>query len=162
MMDTDQIYPEDTILKMLSHNKNVVSAPVHRRYPPFDLILFRGVPGDMVPVPDEERYCGKLIEVDSTGTGCILYNTEIFLRIDQPWFEAITENGLPVGEDVNFCRKLKKIGEPVYVDTSIKIPHLATVEINRVFYELYKFAHKNAVEMQNKIDAGARTKNTAK
>lgn len=160
MMDTDQVYPEDTIFKMMGHNKNVVSAPVHRRYPPFDLILFRNIDGKMVPVPDDERYTGDLIKIDSTGTGCILYNIEVFLKIDPPWFEITTENGAPLGEDINFCRKLRRIGEPVYVDTSIKIPHLAMVEINRTFYELYKLAHKNTVEMQKKSNAGALKKQT--
>jgi len=36
MMDVDQVYPPETIKKLLAHNLPVVGCRVHRRYPPFD------------------------------------------------------------------------------------------------------------------------------
>jgi hypothetical protein len=41
MMDTDQTYPQDTITKLLSHDVTVCGAVIHRRYPPFEPILYR-------------------------------------------------------------------------------------------------------------------------
>lgn len=140
MIDMDQVYPANCLKKMIAHNKGIVSAPIHRRYPPFDLILFRGEDGKVERVPDEEAYSGDLISVNLTGTGCILYNMDIFSRVERPWFEIINQNGKVIGEDINFCRKLRAIGEKIFVDTSIRIPHLAIVEVNRSLYELYKFS----------------------
>lgn len=139
-MDTDQIYSDsDMIKKMLDHNKQVVGAKVHRRYPPFDPLLLRGDPGGLYSVPDDEIEAGGLVEVGATGCGCILYDTEVFLNIDPPWFELTTgEFGQPVGEDVGFCEKLKAAGYKIYVDCSIDIKHLSLLAVDWGTHKLYK------------------------
>ena len=139
MMDTDQTYPVDVIPKLLSHEKDVVAVNVHRRYPPFDSILYRGELGDYHHVPDDECFSGELIEIDATGCGCILYNTDVFLDIPHPWFEVYRMgDGRVVGEDIDFCSKMKEAGYEIFADTSIKVGHISTMEITRSFYELYK------------------------
>ena len=143
MMDTDQNYPSDTIPKLLSHNKEVVAVNVHRRYPPFDSILLRGELGNYHHVPDDECFSGELIEIDATGCACMLYDINVFLDIPQPWFESYRlEDGRVVGEDVDFCSKLKGAGYKIYADTSIEVGHLSTIEITRDFYKLYKKVRK--------------------
>ena len=139
MMDTDQVYPPDTIKKLLSHNKDVTGVMVHRRYPPFDPILYQGELGKYVHVPDDECYSNQLVEVNATGCGCLVYNMECFLDIDPPWFEFKTlDNGQEVGEDIMFCHKLKEAGKRIFVDTSINVEHLTTMTITREMYKLYK------------------------
>ena len=153
MMDTDQIYPENTLEKLCSHGKKVVSAPVHSRYPPYDAIMSRkDENGTTVFIKDEEVYSGKLIPVDTTGTGCILYDIDVFLNTPQPWYELTQENGRTIGEDVNFCRKLNKIGERIWVDTSIRIDHLATLRVNRSVREIYKAIFDSKQREQNQKD----------
>lgn len=139
-MDTDQVYSDlDMIEKMLAHNKPVVGAKIHRRYPPFDPLLLRGDPGGLYSVPDEEIEGGGLVEVGATGCGCILYDTEVFLNIDPPWFELTTgEFGQPIGEDVGFCEKLKAAGYKIYVDCSIDIKHLSLLAVDWGTHKLYK------------------------
>lgn len=142
MMDTDQIYPEDTIQKLLAHGKDVVGAMVHRRWIPFDPILYRGAPGAYTHVSDEETYAGNLVEVDATGCGCILYDTSVFFGIKEPWFEMYhLPDGRLVGEDINFCNKLKEAGKKIYVDTSIKVDHMTNFRVNESTYKLLKKIH---------------------
>jgi len=133
MLDTDQVYRDPTtIKKLLSHGKRVVSAPVHRRYPPFDNILLRGEIGAFHSIPETEAYSGELVKIDATGTGCILYDCSIFNEIASPWFEITTgKEGKPVGEDINFCMKMKEKGIELYADTSINIGHLSLFEVNQ-------------------------------
>ena len=139
-MDTDQIYSDfNMIEKLLAHNKPVVGAKVHRRYPPFDPLLLRGSPGTLHSVPDEEIEEGGLVEVGATGCGCILYDMNIFTEIDSPWFElTVGEHGQPIGEDVHFCEKLKEAGHKIYVDCSIDIKHLSLLAVDWGTYKLYK------------------------
>lgn len=64
--------------------------------------------------------------VTHTGTGCILYDMQIFndMYPEKP-FELITgEHGQPIGEDINLCTKLGERGIPIVVDASIDIKHL--------------------------------------
>ncbi len=139
MMDTDQVYPSDTITKLISHKKPIVGAVVHRRYPPFDALLYRGKLGKYYHIPDEEIYSGKLVDVDATGTGCILYDMQVFKKIPYPWFKIRRQkDGKPIGEDIGLCSKLKKAGFNIFVDTSIRIGHMAKMVVDENTYRLYK------------------------
>ena len=138
MCDTDQIYPVDCITKLLSHDLDVVAVRVHRRYPPFEPIMNRGELTKYHHISDDECFSGDLIEVDSTGTGCICYNMQVFKSLSDPWFYRKDSPDKPVGEDVRLCSNLKDAGYKIYIDTSIEVGHLTTMVINRSFYELFK------------------------
>lgn len=145
MMDSDQIYNTTNMIdKMLAHDKPVVGARVHRRYPPFDSLLLRGEIGKLYQVPDDEirnedGTFNKEVSVDYTGTGCILYDMQIFNdMIPEKWFELITgEHGQPVGEDIHFHDKLKDRGIPIIVDASIDIKHLTLLAADWGTYRLF-------------------------
>jgi hypothetical protein len=146
MMDTDQIYPPDTVTKLIAHNLPIVGAKVHRRYAPFDPLLLRGSLGKYHRIPDEEwEACDGLIEVDATGTGCTMFQSEVFRKLEFPWFKIIPGRGKrkSVGEDVYMFSKAKKAGYRIFVDTSIEIGHLTMLEINRHFSKLYRLAKIN-------------------
>ncbi len=142
MLDTDQIYPFDCIEKFVQHaaeGYKVVGTVVHRSWPPFDAILYRGTPGKYLHVPDKEIYSGDMVEVDATGTGAIMYSTDIFFDIKKPWYQITKdEDGKNIGEDIGLCQKLRNLGIKIFVDTSIEIGHLVTYEVKRETYDLYK------------------------
>lgn len=142
MCDTDQVYPADTLSRLIAHDKDVVGVRVHRRWPPFDVILYRGEVGKYNHVPDEECFSGDLVEVDATGTGCLLFKMDVFDRIAEPWFKMEIRDDNPVGEDIYFCDKARKAGVRIFVDTSIEVGHLTTHTVGRGNYELFKRANK--------------------
>lgn len=146
MTDTDQIYFDSkTITKMLAHYAPVVSAPVFRRYVPFDPILFRNVTDkQVVPVGFEELAVavekGACLEVDVTGMGCVLFDMRVFMNIDPPWFKlpAFGERG--PGEDIYFWHKANAAGYSVLTDCSIKVEHITKMGVGfetcKVFNQL--------------------------
>lgn len=143
MLDTDQIYQPDIIIKMAAwaaRGKDIVIGPVHRRYDPFELILMRGQPDAYEYIPDKEKYSGKLIEVDAAGTGCIMFSMLTVLDLKDPWFslDDKTPSGKEIGEDIGFCWKLRQKGYRIWADTSIEIGHMAEIVINREFHEIWK------------------------
>lgn len=141
MCDMDQTYPVDTIPKLLAHKKPVVGCLVHRRYPPFDPLLYRGKLNEYELIEDFKP--DSLLEVDATGTGCLMFDMNIFREMPAPWFRfRLTEDGRPVGEDFGFCSDLRKAGHKIYVDTSIKCGHLSTMEITEGTYNLYRALKK--------------------
>jgi hypothetical protein len=137
MIDTDQTYPPDTIVRLMSHNLPIVCGKVHRRYPPFDPILYREVPetGQYAHVPLNEWVNGGLIEVDATGGACMFLDMSVFDDIAYPWFERDEDRG--VGEDVNFWRKCRAAGHKIFVDVGIEIGHLGQLEIGKNVYLMY-------------------------
>ena len=142
MLDSDQIYEKDIIIKLAAwaaKGKNCVVGPVHRRYDPFELILMRGEPDNYRWISDEEKYSGDLIEIDAAGTGCIMFSMLALLDLPMPWFEiSKTPEGQTMGEDVRFCYHLRKAGYQIQADTSIEIGHLAEIVINKEFHMMWK------------------------
>jgi hypothetical protein len=137
MCDVDQVYPVDMVEKLLRHRKSIVGGYICRRYPPFDPIMMRVSNKGYVPIEDYEM--GDLVSVDATGTGCIMYDMEIFRKMPYPWFRFQTnpENGMTIGEDIGFCQDLKAAGYDIFVDTSVEIGHLSTMIINKATHSLY-------------------------
>jgi GT2 family glycosyltransferase len=136
-LDIDQSYPKDTIPKLLRHKLPIVHGMVHRRYPDFDPILYKGEIGRYELITDYEE--GSLLEVDATGTACVLYETRIFRDMEFPWFEfSKIEDGKTVGEDIGFCSRLRKKGYKIFVDTSIEVIHYAIIGVEKNFHRLYK------------------------
>lgn len=150
MLDTDQIYPQDIIVKLARHaaqGRDVVIGPVHRRYDPFELILMRGEPDSYLYIGDEEKYSGEMIEVDAGGTGCIMFSMRAVLEIPEPWFRlGKTPKGKDIGEDIGFCWNLRRAGYRIWADTSIEIAHMAEIVINRQFHEIWKRLNKQELK----------------
>ena len=138
MCDVDQVYPPDTITKLMAHRLPVVGGKVNRRYPPFDPIMMRITNEGYQPIDDYKS--GSLVSVDATGTGCILYDMEVFRKLPYPWFkfQKNPASGMIIGEDIGFCQDLKAAGYDIYVDTSVEIGHLATMIITEATHDLYK------------------------
>lgn len=89
-------------------------------------------PIQMVPIPMPTGGEG-LLEVDCVGTGFMAIHrslldqmTEVF-DAPSPWFAEVALGGSQMGEDVTFCQRARSLGHPVYVDTTIHVPHHKTI-----------------------------------
>ena len=140
-MDTDQVYPPETLTKLISHNLPIVCAKVHRREPPYDALLKRCNPDksdELNPYIDIEydewglRADPKeLIEVDATGFGCNLMSIEVVEKIPKPWFLMNLYTRPVVGEDFYFWAQAKKLGYKIMVDCSINVGHIAEAVVDQ-------------------------------
>jgi hypothetical protein len=149
MMDTDQVYPVDTIPRLLSHRLPVVGCLLFRRYPPFEPLLLRGDITQYQSVLEWKE--GELVEVDATGSGCVLYDTAVFKGMPDPWFKfRKSVNGGVIGEDIGFCHDLRKAGYQIFVDTSIKVGHLTKMVVDEATFELYKMGQLAAKREKEK------------
>lgn len=139
MADTDQRYPSNALTKLLSNKKDICGALVHKRWPHFNPVCLKGDIGHYDIMPDEQMFSGKVIEVDATGTGCLLFNMRVFDKIPEPWFKfGVNERGESVGEDIYFCSKARKAGFQIFVDTSIRVKHLTRFEVDENIYKLHR------------------------
>ncbi|MCP4568380.1 MAG: methyltransferase domain-containing protein [FCB group bacterium] len=143
LTDTDQIYyDDDTLEKLMAHDKPIVTAPVHRRYPPFDPILTtknsagetRGFEFDRIKQAMDDN---ELLEIETTGAGCVLIQMETFLKIDLPYFKSSEYGEHGPGEDIYFFNKVRKAGIPVYTDCSINVDHLTLMGVGFQTHLLY-------------------------
>lgn len=143
MLDTDQVYHPDTVVRLLGHGLPVVGCLVHRRYPPFDPLMLRGGIGRYQTVAEWEP--GELVEVDATGTGCLLFDMEVFRTIPAPWFETwFADDGRMVGEDIGFCHKLRGAGYRIFVDTAVPAGHLSQLVVTEETWRMFRHLNNRA------------------
>ncbi len=69
----------------------------------------------------------RMYRVAGTGAACLLMHRKALMAFDReapmPWFNDEIHNGLAVSEDKVFCRRLRALGIPLWVDTSVKLGH---------------------------------------
>lgn len=82
-----------------------------------------------------------VVDIDATGTGCLLVHRtvleEIRRRYDEPlvWFaEEINDKGGLHSEDITFCLRARACGFPVKVHTGAKVGHVKPQLINEAVY----------------------------
>lgn len=127
-VDSDAVPPLDAVEQLLSHGskKKVISGLCHEIKQDSDGMLKR-VPMVLIAVKKGEYKISVaelkgLLEVDATGTICVMIHRSIFLELKAPWF-------LNRAEDFYFYEKVKESGFNIYVDCDCEIIHYAEVGI---------------------------------
>lgn len=126
-VDSDIAFKPDTLKKLLSHNKDVVSGLyIQRKLGQHILELYRN--GRNIPYGDIKGL--GLIEVDSCGFGCVLVKSEVFKKIGYPYFvyKSAIDHKDTISEDTYFCLKAKQYGFKVFADTSILCEHIGSTK----------------------------------
>lgn len=128
-IDTDINPPPDVISRLLAHDKPIVSGLYARRYEPPWLEMLKQKPEGLTALFEGEYEKGSLVECDAIGMGCCLIKTSVFKEMEKPWFQW-TEYYAAGGqsEDFTFCRKARRIGFKIYVDTSVICGHSGSIK----------------------------------
>ena len=117
-LDSDIICADDTILRLLEHDKQVVGAPYR----------LRGGKHPWAVYDRQHKPCNparELAQVWALGTGCMLVRTDVFLLLDRPWFQYVQgSTGLRISDDVFFCARCEDAKVPVWCDGSISVGHI--------------------------------------
>jgi hypothetical protein len=120
--DDDILAPSDTIARLLSHDKDVVSGMAFVRTPPHPMYAYKASDLDDLEtfksITLSER--DGLMEVDAVGTGCMLMRTRVVDGLDKPYW-LWPEKG---AEDISLCVRLRKQGVQIYCDTDVELVHL--------------------------------------
>ncbi len=134
-LDDDVLPPPNALLRLWTHQKDVINGVYWSKSPNPVPLIFRG----HMNSPYLDWHVGELIKIDAAGCGCTLIHTKVFKKIEPPWFslnysiltpKEIQERDYPdIGttEDLYFYRKVKDAGFEVWCDTAIQCGH---VDIN--------------------------------
>lgn len=121
-VDHDMILPKDTLVKMLGHDKDLVSGVYRQRMEQQHIELY-----DLsyVRLPVQALTSG-LIRIGGCGFGCVLIKKKVFQAIQYPHFvyHEHQDHTKTFSEDLDFCRKANNKGFELYADTSILCGHI--------------------------------------
>jgi hypothetical protein len=139
-LDSDVIPPRDAILRLMAHKQPIISGVYCRRSDPHGIpVMLRG--GQWLT---NEGVCGKVIDVDLVGAGCLLIHRTALETIrdkgpldpkrGKTWFDwrvdmkHLLPEGKAMSEDFMFCMRAKELGYKILVDTSVRCKHVGLAE----------------------------------
>lgn len=129
-LDDDSLFPPDTIKRLLSHGKQVVTALAYQRKPPHLPCVFELGEDGVLGRPLEGIEKTGLRKIDTTGLHVALIKADVFRKMRAAnirlYFGGFDNK---VGEDIAFALNCKKVGIQVYTDTDIEVGHLGE-EVN--------------------------------
>lgn len=127
-IDDDTAFPRDMLMKLLSHDVDIVTALYLMRNFPHRPIIF-----DMA---DEEGRCltkfltpgsKGLVEIVAAGLGACLIKTSVFAKIDKPWIRLGELEKDHWCDDIGFFRRVRQAGIKVHCDLDIRVGHIASM-----------------------------------
>jgi GT2 family glycosyltransferase len=130
-IDADMIFPDDAVLQLLSHDKDIIGGNYNVRLDPTakelsgptTKMLVDNVPVSMIG----KDFPTELFKCYAVATGFMLVKLSVFEKLEMPYFDAwIDKNNKHYTEDVDFCRKAGEAGFEVYCDPKIKIGHVGS------------------------------------
>lgn len=111
-LDTDMTFPEDAALRLARHDRPVVACNCVMRDPRRLFTARR----DGQPIETGPQSTG-IEKVDTVGLAVLLMRTDVVAGLPRPWFDhGRNAAGEDVGEDVMFCRRLRALGQDIYID----------------------------------------------
>ncbi len=134
-LDDDQSFPPDILMRLLNHDKDVVSALYVQRAGQHGPIAFsdRNEDGTYNRINLPELPGTGLLKVRAVGAGGLLVRSEVFRAIDSEptWFRygRVEGEDWDAAEDIIFCEKAQKAGFEVFVDLGCPIGHMAPTAI---------------------------------
>jgi hypothetical protein len=130
-LDSDQSFPDEALLRLLSLNLPAVGVNYPRRVPPHSPTAV-GLDGKLVYTTEGAARANEIVPVQSMGFGCCLISMPILDQLQQravetgrssiwPLFavEMVGDGSEIVGEDVFFFRLLQDAGIPVHLDQAL-------------------------------------------
>lgn len=127
-VDSDIVLPNDCLVKMLNHDKDLVSGVYIQRKPDVEVVeIYRKNQfGGVSNVPFVQLQPAGLHEIDGCGFGCVLVKSDIIRKIGYPQFvyKSALDHKDTVSEDVYFCTKAKELGAKMFVDSTIVCNHI--------------------------------------
>ena len=123
--DYDVLAPPTALPILIRRDVSVIGAMyASKQKPPWPLII-----KDNVPTLDWDL--GDLVKCDGIGMGCTLIRTDVFRKMEPPWFltENTSETKEPLHsyrtEDMYFCQRLRdELDEYPYCDTGLSCVHM--------------------------------------
>ena len=133
-VDSDIAFERDTLAKLLSHNKDVVSGLYIQRKPGHHIleIYEDNGRGGSTNMPFEKLKGRGLTQIAGCGFGCVLVKKAVFVDVGYPQFKyhSALDHSHTISEDTDFCGKAREKGFTIWADPSIQCRHIGSFTFN--------------------------------
>lgn len=133
-LDADMIFPDTIVEEFLDDGKEMICGVFHSRRPPYVSAIF----SSLDPIERMEEYPIDVFKVAACGFGCVFMTVDVLERVchgnDGMMFLPTPE----LGEDLAFCRRVRRIGTEIFCDGAIRIGHIGHTVIYPEDEQRYK------------------------
>jgi len=141
-IDADMILPQNAIDELIDMKLDIVSGLYFQKGKPYlPVARLKKNEEDIDHKFLEEFEFGKVLPISGAGMGCCLIKSEVFEKMEYPWFkfEWRERNGKieQLAEDLYFCDKAKEAGYDSYLNTGIICEHFGT-EVGASHFLMYR------------------------
>ncbi len=132
-IDADMRFPNDSLIRLLNHNKGIVGVNATTRSEPVKPTAKKLEVFDdhVVWHPVWSKEATGIEVVDGIGCGVMLIDAEVIKGIEKPYFyfEQLPNHKI-LGEDIYFCIKASDAGYKTYVDHDLskEIKHIGSYQ----------------------------------
>ena len=129
MVDGDIVIPPDALWHMTNPIGDIVLAPyIRKRTKRGKSEIFRAGTLDYtdennIPMRELKKVCGR-IPIKGGGLGCALIRSEVFSRLDYPWFRFEDDGVRRLSEDFYFCSKAARAGFDIQAECRVICGHV--------------------------------------
>lgn len=134
LVDDDTVPPKDGLMKLLEHDKDIITGLyLSRGYPHAPLIF------DLVDDDGAALNCyldgpqPRLKKVVNAGLGFVLFKTEIFDRLEKPWIRLGEHDPEQWCDDIGFFNRVTAAGINIYCDMECCVGHIGTMIVTPEF-----------------------------
>lgn len=133
LVDDDIIVQRNTLAQLLAHNLDIVGGHYLMRNFPHQALIF-----------DKEELDGSnhwwtidndasgVVEVTATGLGCVLFKSEIFLKLPKPWVRMAELEPAGWSDDIGLFNRIRKVGFKIHVDLDMPVGHISSAIITPI------------------------------
>ena len=137
-LDTDIVLPCNSLEKLLEilnkNNIDVLSGIYYQRQAPHSPIVYHSEDEEIWNY-NPNFHQSEIVPVFAVGGGCLLVRRKVFDRIKKELNEEPFDIIASSGEDISFCRRLKKLNIPIYGTNQIKVGHLSLQPITESTFQ---------------------------
>lgn len=131
-IDDDMAFPADMLIRLLAHDKDVVTGLYYYKHYIHQPIIFEkfNKKGYAFPIflsPDTP----DMLKIAACGFGCCLVKTHVFKAMQKPWVRLGELDQEQWCDDIGFFWRVKQenITEDIWCDTTLRVGHMAEVII---------------------------------
>lgn len=138
-IDSDIVFPEDALAKLMALNKPVSTGIYYQRLYPFRPVIYDITETDQIRnIPRWED--DKPFKIDACGAGFLLIRKDVFdyfkENVDEPFSMFRNKVGTMAGEDTSFCIRCKNKGIEIWADPSIVLGHIRSDIVTKDHWKL--------------------------
>jgi FkbM family methyltransferase len=131
-VDSDIVLPNDTLVKMIAADKDIITGLYIQRNPNQHILeVYQDRAGGGVEnIPYWAIKDLGTIPVSACGFGCVLVKGEVFRSMEYPHFAytSAIDHANTISEDIYFCNKARGLGFAIWCDTTIHCNHIGSTK----------------------------------